>query len=170
MSKQNKNKMNRTSLFALLQLFFICVIPMVLTLEDLNDPELRSELDLMNSKPKDPQPTRLALSCFANIPEILRDSCRQEASETYRKTLYTNKKQCCTRWKQIKCLQKYVYNAIYCNAHQQQDVTKYFSDIYQFFLQKNIGECYNYPPIELDKPKLWKRVGEKPRCVPIGEL
>ncbi|KAJ6223542.1 hypothetical protein RDWZM_002087 [Blomia tropicalis] len=112
--------------------------------------------------------TRLVKSCFESIPDSYRMKCYQEAVSTFERTLYPNKRQCCSRWAHIDCLQKYVFNAIYCNQHQSAAVQRYLNELERVSLSPT-GNCYTYPPLKYDRKRM-KLTGEPMRCIPRGDL
>lgn len=115
------------------------------------------------------QPSRLVVSCFENIPLRYRGHCRKQALDRFSATLYQDKRQCCSRWTHIGCLKEFLFNAIYCNPHQQQAVRRYLSEIDRFSLSSN-GDCANYPPVERELDTLMESLGQLPRCIPRGIL
>jgi hypothetical protein len=113
--------------------------------------------------------TRLIGSCFKNIPTRVRERCRKSALDKYAKTVYQYKRQCCSRWIQIGCMREYLFNAIYCNTHEQQAVRRFLADIDRISLAPS-GDCAHYPPVEKERPFVDAKLGQLPKCVPNGIL
>lgn len=110
--------------------------------------------------------SRLVTSCFGNLPASIQDRCRAESSEVYAKTLYRDKRLCCSRWLQLDCLKPYLFNAIYCNQHESRAVNHFFEQILRHSLSEN-GDCAKYPPPSGKRAKYMKM---SPQCIPKGEL
>ena len=116
------------------------------------------------------QPSRLVVSCFENVPHRYRVRCSNEALNRFGMTLYQNKRHCCSRWAYIGCLKVYLFNAIYCNPHQQQAVRRYLNEIGRFSLS-SIGDCDHYPPVENELDGIIENSGKQSsRCFPRGIL
>ena len=145
---------------------FVVVLLHTLTLVDSTQNVRKSDMVLFT----DQLPvhlSRLAASCFGNIPSRIRDRCRNESLDKFSKTLYQDKRHCCSRWLHMACLKKYIFNAIYCNQHEQKAVRQFLADILKFSLSEN-GDCTRYPPVENEKHKIKESLGQSPACIPRG--
>ena len=113
---------------------------------------------------------RLVRTCFYSIPARYRQACRDYASSLYRSSLYASKRTCCTRWAEMDCMKKHLYNSIYCDTNQQRMISRFFKTIQRISLAHETGDCLNYPPMEIDTNPIFRHAGLQPRCSPRGVL
>jgi len=148
---------------------FLILISIFLSLSHINRAEcqayasIRDELILyIDRLPMDTP--RLVRSCFYSIPARYRQNCRDKSVALYTKSLYAAKRTCCTRWAEMDCMKKYLYNSIYCNINEQRTVARFFKTIQRISLANETGDCLNYPPVEMDSNPIFRHDGIQPRC------
>lgn len=111
--------------------------------------------------------TRLAVNCFENIPKSARTRCRSQAMDRFKNTLYLDKRHCCSRWIEMACLKPYLFNAIYCNQLESDNVYRFFANLLRQSLSEN-GVCAKFPPAKGRKAA--QLLLDSPQCVPKGNL
>lgn len=105
----------------------------------------------------------LTRSCFKAVPLRYREKCLVDAVEKFTNSGYPMKRQCCTKWHQIDCIEKYVFNSIYCNTHQQLAVSRYFKSITSLD-DGGSPECSLYRPVK-EEMALWSsQLGRVAKC------
>lgn len=105
----------------------------------------------------------LVKTCFQSIPLKYRERCLSSSFERYAGSVYVQKSRCCTKWQQMTCLEKYTYNNIYCNFHQQAAIKRYFDQI----RSRNADgspECPDYRPIEEERSLWSSSLGRRAKC------
>lgn len=126
--------------------------------------------DIIHSPPVSLSEFPSAKSCLEGLPERYLRHCHGQAQSRYQNTLLVAKRHCCARWIQLTCLENYVFNSIYCSQHQQDSMKHYIERLHMVTRKNPLGQCANYPPIELEKLTLKPELGEVARCVPQGIL
>ncbi|KAI2803329.1 hypothetical protein BLOT_007456 [Blomia tropicalis] len=107
--------------------------------------------------------SNLVRRCFQSIPLTYREKCLFESYERFIGSVYPLKSRCCTKWSQIECIEKYAYNAIYCDMHQRLAVSRFFNQI-KSLNDNGSPECSIYRPIDEER-QLWSSdLGRVPKC------
>lgn len=105
----------------------------------------------------------LVKTCFQSIPLKYRERCLSSSFERYAGSVYVQKSRCCTKWQQMTCLEKYTYNNIYCNFHQQSAIKRYFDQIRSRSADGS-PECPDYRPIEEERSLWSSSLGRRAKC------
>lgn len=105
----------------------------------------------------------LVYQCFQNIPLRYRERCLFDSFERFAGSVFPGKSRCCTKWSQIKCLEEYAYNSLYCNLHERVAVSRHFKKV-RSLDSDGSPECREYRPVD-EEVQLWgSEAGRVPKC------
>ncbi|KAH9394060.1 hypothetical protein TYRP_021188 [Tyrophagus putrescentiae] len=107
--------------------------------------------------------SNLVRQCLAEIPFKHRERCLFEAYERFSGAPYPAKARCCTKWQQMECLERFAFNAAYCNGMQRQAVGRYFATV-RSLKAEGSPECSAYRPVR-EETALWSSsLGRVAKC------
>lgn len=105
----------------------------------------------------------LVYQCFRSIPQRYRERCLFESFERFAGSVFQGKSRCCTKWWQIRCLEEYAYNSLYCNLHERVAVSRHFKKVRSLDVDGS-PECRDYRPVD-EEVQLWgSEAGRVPKC------
>ncbi len=107
----------------------------------------------------DKEMSSLTQKCLKNIPFSKFELCNRTSYEKYSGGFYPLRTQCCAKWANIECLEKFVFNNIYCDLHQRQAVDYYFKQI-----RENSPECKEYRPVAEEESHWTSKLGRIAKC------